>query len=82
MRLIDADELLVGTLDHDQISTHLVYNAPTIDAVKVVRCKDCRWAYPRKLKGETGVHCVFYRIDKADNGYCDIGEARETAWTK
>jgi hypothetical protein len=77
MRLIDADELLVGTLDHDQISTHLVYNAPTIDAVKVVRCKDCRWAYPRKLKGETGVHCVFHRIDKDNNGYCDTGEERE-----
>lgn len=32
-RLIDADELLKHKDDHDRISTHLIYNAPTIDAV-------------------------------------------------
>ena len=41
MRLIDADALLKGREDHELISTHLIWNAPTIDAVEVVRCKDC-----------------------------------------
>ena len=43
MRLIDADELLKRKEDHQMISTHLIWNAPTVDAVPVVRCKDCRW---------------------------------------
>lgn len=43
MRLIDADELLKGKEDHQMISTHLIWNAPTVDAVPVIRCKDCRW---------------------------------------
>lgn len=29
-RLIDADELLEHKTDHDMISTHLIYNAPTV----------------------------------------------------
>lgn len=45
--------------------------APSID---LVRCAECRWARPRTLKGETGYRCVFYRVDKAENGYCDCGE--------
>lgn len=41
MKLIDADSLLHGKQDHEMISSHLVWNAPSIDAVKVIRCKDC-----------------------------------------
>lgn len=32
MRLIDADALLKGKQDHEMISTHIVWNAPTIEA--------------------------------------------------
>ena len=35
MRLIDADRLLQGYEDHDFIDTHVVWNAPTVDAVPV-----------------------------------------------
>ena len=35
MRLIDADRLLQGYEDHDFIDTHIVWNAPTVDAVPV-----------------------------------------------
>ena len=41
MRLIDADRLLKGYNDHDFIDTHIIWNAPTVDAVPVIRCKDC-----------------------------------------
>ena len=34
-RLIDADRLLQGYEDHDFIDTHIVWNAPTVDAVPV-----------------------------------------------
>ena len=32
-RLIDANRLLKGKTDHDMISTHLIYNALTVDAI-------------------------------------------------
>ena len=33
MRLIDADRLLKGTDDHQFIDTHIIWNAPTVDAI-------------------------------------------------
>ena len=42
-RLIDADEVLKYKTDHEMISTHLIYNAPTVDAEQVIRCKDCKF---------------------------------------
>ena len=41
-RLIDADPLLKHKTDHDMISTHLIYNAPTVDAVPV---RHGKWIY-------------------------------------
>lgn len=81
-RLIDADALFAefenvgwyNNADRDEIAEPLILQAPTIDAVSVVRCAECRWSRPRTLKGETGYRCVFYRVNKAENGYCDIGE--------
>lgn len=35
MRLIDADPLLKGRQDHTYISTHEIWNAPTVDAEPV-----------------------------------------------
>lgn len=35
MRLIDADALLKGKDDHQIISTHLIWNAPTVDAISL-----------------------------------------------
>ena len=34
MRLIDADALLKGKNDHEMISTHRIWNAPTVDPFK------------------------------------------------
>ena len=43
MKLIDADALSseFGVSDSDIIATEAIDDAPTIDAVPVVRCKDC-----------------------------------------
>ena len=37
MRLIDADELLKGKTDHEMISTHLIFNAPTVDMFEKIK---------------------------------------------
>ena len=39
MRLIDADELLKGRTDHEMISTHLIFNAPTADVLDKIRAE-------------------------------------------
>jgi len=39
MRLIDADELLKGKTDHEMISTHLIFNAPTVDMLDKIRAE-------------------------------------------
>lgn len=36
MRIIDADELLKGKTDHEMISTHLIFNAPTVDVLEQI----------------------------------------------
>ena len=65
MRLIDADALMEKSLkdancymDNNDIKHGyhnvqcLIYDAPTIDAVLVVRCKDCRhWCEMQNLTG-------------------------------
>ena len=52
MRLIDADALWEelnsipweNNADRDEIALPEICAAPTIDAVPVVRCKDCKWS--------------------------------------
>lgn len=39
-RLIDADELLKHKTDHEYISTHLIYNAPTVDSIPTQAVRD------------------------------------------
>ena len=43
-RLIDAEELELqfDVSDEDIIAKEIIRNAPTVDAVPVVRCRDCK----------------------------------------
>ena len=45
MRLIDADALVTEYYKNPSYKNlcTAINTAPTIDAVQVVRCKDCRW---------------------------------------
>lgn len=42
---------------------HMIDNAPTIDAVPVVRCKDCKYR-----------HCSEYCECRPDDAFCSDGE--------
>ena len=44
MRLIDADVLIEGRVGNDPVVIAAMC-APTVDAVPVVRCRDCRNSY-------------------------------------
>ena len=83
MRLIDADNLtqrfyyLTDALNIESvyIDTIVDYieNMPTIDAVEVVRCKDCKWFEK--------AGCAIYIVDDSDRpketDYCSFGERKE-----
>lgn len=85
-RLIDADafdkriRLAVGSCEEeltedfkDGISTilEMMKTAPTVDAVPVVRCKDCRW---RKDKSGSTAWMPCRALVTPDNFSCVIGE--------
>ena len=79
MRLIDADKVLDGVINpYERISiSRWLDFAPTVDAIEVVRCKDCKnskhWYRDRRrcfLWSEDGVS-VF------DDGFCNYAERKE-----
>ena len=76
MRLIDADALweqISNAKPNDALS--LIEDAPTVDAVDVVRCKDCvHW-----FKGICSGHSDNIYMD--ENDFCSLGERREDADT-
>ena len=51
-------------------------NMPTIDAVPVIRCKDCVYFTPEK-SGEHWNVCRFYDAPKTADGYCNDAEPKE-----
>ena len=96
MRLIDADALVsefewlksvVCPCNRDEIEDAIrrIKNAPTIDAVPFVRCKDCKYGhlcYPEKRFGEDAKPAYFCdakeKIVSVD-GYCIYGERKDGA---
>lgn len=86
MRLIDADVLINKAWDvlmdkawdtkngfvwEKIVSIKDVADAPTIDAVPVVRCRDCKW-YDKHDK-----RCKVWNHGVLSIGYCYRGEERE-----
>ena len=87
MRLIDADALMIATLNFcngykvkwtDRKVISWINHAPTIDAVPVVRCKDCEnGTVCVNSKGTEYVDCVLddYSVRKPTD-FCSYGERR------
>ena len=87
MRLIDADELLKRALDYfveEYQGTEeefertelkeLVDDSQTVDAVPVVRCKDCKHHYFHELLKQDYCEIPNMQFGEIDpNGYCSRG---------
>lgn len=83
MRLIDADALIkeanadgaYGYVDAKQIA-----DAPTVDAVEVVRCRECKFG---SWDSETDDAMVCVRTSdgfwRSGNDFCSRGERKEGA---
>ena len=70
MRLIDADALwekISQAQPNDALA--LIEDAPTVDAVEVVRCKDCEF--------KDGDVCDYSAVYVHPNGFCNWGKRRE-----
>lgn len=82
MRLIDADEFisyLIGRYGGNDTGDEIIedlYNQPTVDAVQVVRCKDCK--HYRELGRATGI-CAINDIEHRlfADWFCADGEREE-----
>ena len=83
-RLIDANEIEdlfykqveYGATDLMDAFDDALQDAQTVDAVEVVRCKDCRkWFRHTQVDRERG-DCRRYQTTKHENGFCDRGERR------
>lgn len=92
MRLIDADELINdinnGLWDWDELQNISgiavlkqtitdIQNTKTVDAVPVIRCKDCR----RSGTGDCPMHIIGAPADESvlkrfDDDFCSYGESK------
>ena len=91
MRLIDVDELGVVRCSKDVLPAAycagwngligLIEKAPTIDAVPVVRCKDCKFGTHFGDMEDEWIRCMNLHGNPLMpfDGFCSYGERKEGA---
>lgn len=81
MRLIDADALPMhkvkivhafGIVEGCVVFPDTIAKAPTIDAVPVVRCAECRNA-EHTLWSTGEMYCTIWKMNPRPTGYCYLG---------
>lgn len=82
MTLIDADALKRRAItvrffgkDIMMVPTAEIDDAPTIDAVEVVRCKDCKHYIVEGIATQYG-WCHEYKHSVDEDDYCSYGERK------
>lgn len=85
MRLIDADKVLKKKfrvikpselgVERYYVSEDDINNAPTVDAVPVVRCKDCKYCSEIR-KGSILSSCKILQCCVTEDWFCAYGEKR------
>lgn len=90
MRLIDADKmnLLLGISDRGNYAKRMLDHMDTVDAVPVVRCKECA-EFQQKGKYYNGTpfgYCYHWDYEEGSspnevdgNDFCSYGKRREDA---
>lgn len=99
MRLIDADALTIqvlkkamddaflnGNTDMHRLLIQVIAHQPTIDAVPVIRCKDCKHFESNHIEKVNGIPLIVaHEICKrwgdgcktSENGWCFMAERKE-----
>lgn len=84
MRLIDADKLVDMLYDNeyamlcplDEVSG-VVDACPTVDAVVVTRCKDCKYLVNATVNANGFLICDVSDMEIAPDDFCSYGEPKE-----
>lgn len=86
MRLIDADKFLKEILTAGIGKTIIEYSEsdigymirrqPTVDAVEVVRCKDCKHRKPDTICDDFTA-CEYLETVMPNSGFCSYGERKD-----
>lgn len=87
MRLIDGDTLWekledepwYDNADRDEIALPIVAAAPTVDAVIVTRCEDCKhriYKHVNSWIGEIG-GCNIFNYPMPNDAFCSYGERKD-----
>lgn len=94
MRLIDADALtidlfkkamddafLTGNADMHRLLIQVIAHYPTIDAVPIIRCKDCRfWDWMPASTATPDYHLCrrpFQKIAMTEHDFCSKAERKD-----
>ena len=81
MRLIDAEllEEQFGISDADILAKEEIRFAPTVDAVIVTRCKDCKHRIYKDMGEEIGEigGCGLFNCAMPNEGFCSHGERKD-----
>ena len=82
MRLIDADKLERQEFDGEDacfayVDAEDIDNAPTVDAVPVVRCKECKWDRPDTLLDKHWCSRLLGSMEVRENDFCSYGERKD-----
>lgn len=89
MRLIDAEPLecvahrtpegvdAEGYMEGFRDALELMDKQPTIDAIPVIRCEDCKHMHAANLPdGQSWHYCPYMKFDVDPDFYCARGERR------
>ena len=85
MRRIDADKmnLLLGISDRDIYAKRMLDHMDTVDAVPVVRCKDCKHFNHKRMECENEAISTDheggaqYSLNFGPDDFCSYGEPKE-----
>ena len=86
MRVIDADEAIINFgFEWDDIPptreefVYFLKKQPTIDAVPVVRCRECKYRFKNNGHDKSGCPIIDANIWMDDDDFCSHGERKEGA---
>lgn len=87
MRLIDADRALEIVRNQGiahpnayhltNYATLILREAPTVDAVEVVRCRECKYRFKNNGHDKSGCPIIDANIWMDDDDFCSHGEREE-----
>lgn len=80
-RLIDADALMSAVMAQDVVDKsvvkRLIIQAPTVDAVQIVRCWQCSHSEVCTMDDGDVRYCHIYEMQTEDEYYCADGERKD-----